>query len=621
MFHRTHFAHNAVVGWRIRQANDQGIGAILDELAKRPEGVAHDAAGVSALEAAIRLMRADLAAPHLGDLAKVPTVGLRRTESTVGPLLAAEIDLLVAAVQLQPSELVADDVAEALVQLCTSTNRRIRVATKVSTTDAALPFIDAAPSLLRAVGVLNITTLTKTTRVLVRRVIEVLCGEQLSKLVDLGGNAQRLIRLLEAITLLADDRKRPIYAETAVRCFDEMVYTRLYVTGAVALPPQSDSLVRQFGVTHLDGVSRSCVNVAWLRWLQALRPLLTADDRANELDDLIERVVHNPLLVAVGVDPTRWFGPIPHSVDRTEDANLFVDQLPAHRFVPGSWRPNMRHSGTCEHCCAASAMLGLSLIEHLSIRSGGSGTSVRSCTSGGSGTSVRSCTSGGSGTSAGSDQSTLFVHQLDPGDTSGDGWEIHLSGTWPYEGDLALTVRSDIPRTVLVRIPPWADTDATHAPLSHADSPGWARYDCEAGTSSFTLDVSGKPRLVEAHPLYNDIRGCVAMMAGPFVYCLEGADQMGHLQPRQVRFDPDGAVSKGRDSDHPEGHPTIHATGEFRTRNTWPDYAGSGAHGYRRWVAESMDLPVDITFIPWFTIANRGLWEMSIWIPLATSSE
>jgi hypothetical protein len=597
VFHRTHFAHNAVVGWRIRQANDQGIGALIDELAKREGGVTQDAAGVTALEAAIRLRRADLAAPHLGELAKVPTVGLQREDHVSGALLASHLDLMTAAIEVQPSELVPDDVAEALTQLVTRTNRQIRSATKFRTMEAILPLVDATPSLLRAVGVLNIAALTKGTRTAVRQVLEVVCGEQLSKLVDLGGDAQRLIRLLEAITTLANDARRPIYAETAVRCFDELIYTRLYVTGAVALPPKSQSLVRQFGVTHLDGVSRSCVNVAWVRWLQAMRPLLTADGRGDELDDLLEKVIHNPLLVAVGVDPTRWFGPIPHSIDRSEDADLFADAMPAHRFVPGSWRPNMRHSGVYEQCCASSAILGLSLIEQLAVRTEVSG---------------RHTQPGGQ---------NLFVHQLDPGDTIGDGWEIHLSGTWPYEGDLALTVRSDVPRDVFVRIPPWADADATHALVPHADLPGWAKFECEAGTSSFALDVSGKPRLLEAHPLHNDIRGCIAMMAGPFVYCLEGADQMGHLQPRQVRFDPDGAVSKGRDTDHPEGHPTIHATGELRTRNTWPDYAGSGSQGYRPWVAESLDLPVDITFVPWFTIANRGLWEMSIWIPLATSGK
>jgi Beta-L-arabinofuranosidase, GH127 len=603
---RTQLGQGSLLGWRVRQCTDLGASALLAELGERVEqGLATDATALAAIQAAIQLTREERVAVALANItgACTPTGLKDLVANSAGPQVARLLDLLSTVDQLLDGP-VADTARETLDQLCAlivakinrlkkaaaesdeHTDEQKLLATQAET--ALVQMIDFAPSLLRALIARDapVATLSRA-KGAVRAILTAVAGNELHRLLLLGGNAERVVVTLEAIALVADDPRRPNLAISAVSLFEEMTYTRLYITGAVAQQPNwtGHDLVRPFGAVHIDGVCRTCTTLAWMRALVAMRPILAKENRAHEVDHLIERITYNALMVAVGTDPTRWFGPIPHGVDRNEEFDLFCSTRNGHRFAPGPWRPNMRSGGTEEQCCAASSLLGFALVTELAIDQS-------------------------------PDQKTIFVNQLGPGETVGDGWELSITGSWPYEGDLNFSLRSDHPVTLQVRIPDW------HQPQdSDEQQPRVRLFECPAGVTSHTLDIPPTPRLLVAHPLVSDARGCVAMTAGPFVYCLEGADQMGNLQPRQVRFDADGAITLRRELEHPEAYPTVHATGEWRTKDTWQDFSGNGKLGYRWWRAEPMDLPVDITFVPFYTVANRGLWEMTIWIPLATPSE
>jgi hypothetical protein len=620
----TELGQASLLGWRVRQCTDLGVTALLNELGDRIDaGLATDATALATIQAAIRLRREERVAVPLASITDACTPASMKNFVAESPnhLIARMVDLLSTVDQLLDGP-VADKAREALDNICAlivvrvSRLKRASIesddhteAEKATVTAAEadlVQMIDLAPSLLRALTIRGAQAATiHRAKGAVRTILNAVAGNELHRLVLLGGDAERVMVTLEAIALVADDPRRPNLAISAVSLFEEISYTRLYLTGAIAQQPNGTGhdLVRPFGAVHIDGVCRTCTTLAWMRALVAIRPILVAENRTHEVDHLIERITYNALMVSVGTDPTRWFGPIPHGVDRNEEFDLFCGSRNGHRFAPGPWRPNMRSGGTEEQCCAASSLLGFAMVSELAVDQ----SPDRS--------------DGHDG------QATIFVNQLGPGDTTGNGWELSITGSWPYDGDLNISLRTDHPVTLQIRIPEWHQLQETRNVTTDPDSdnedlrPRVRTFVCPAGVTNHTLDIPPTPRLLVAHPLVSDARGCVAMTAGPFIYCLEGADQMGNLQPRQVRFDADGAITLRRELEHPEAYPTVHATGEWRTKDTWQDFSGNGKLGYRWWRAEPMDLPVDITFVPFYTVANRGLWEMTIWIPLATASE
>ncbi|WP_162616055.1 hypothetical protein [Paenibacillus lutimineralis] len=118
---------------------------------------------------------------------------------------------------------------------------------------------------------------------------------------------------------------------------------------------------------------------------------------------------------------------------------------------------------------------------------------------------------------------------------------------------------------------------------------------------------------MKGHPYVRQIYGKVALQRGPFVYCLEEVDNGAGLY--QLRLPIGSQFEVQPDDQLHAGLNVIHASGE-----RWTAAEGWEEHLYRsdsRWIKESAPLK----FIPYFTWANRGLGEMSVWIEETLSED
>jgi DUF1680 family protein len=103
---------------------------------------------------------------------------------------------------------------------------------------------------------------------------------------------------------------------------------------------------------------------------------------------------------------------------------------------------------------------------------------------------------------------------------------------YPWSGDIKLTVDAEGPArfALNLRIPGWAkgarlmiNGEATHLAAVTAD--GYARIEREWQPGDrIDLTLPLEPRVLRAHPAVRQDAGRVAVMRGPLVYCLEGAD-------------------------------------------------------------------------------------------------
>ena len=180
---------------------------------------------------------------------------------------------------------------------------------------------------------------------------------------------------------------------------------------------------------------------------------------------------------------------------------------------------------------------------------------------------------------------------------------------YPWDGHIRLTVVK-IPKkarktawSIAMRIPAWSGQTA--------DSTGYrttTRIWREGDT--LAIDLPMPARLMEAHPLAEEIRNQVAVQRGPVVYCLEECDL-----PEGVRLD----------------DVSVPADAKFRPIEMQID--GSRIVGLETEVEIVADAPswqgvlyrplatatrrATVRFVPYFAWGNRGRCDMTVWLPLA----
>ncbi len=114
-------------------------------------------------------------------------------------------------------------------------------------------------------------------------------------------------------------------------------------------------------------------------------------------------------------------------------------------------------------------------------------------------------------------------------------------------------------------------------------------------------------RLVRANPRVRADVGCVAVSRGPIVYCLEESDNGRDLQMLRL----DGATSADFNV---EWRPDkLGGIVELTCQGARESDEAFGGALYSA-EAEVRQAPCDLTFIPYYSWANREVGEMRVWV-------
>ena len=197
--------------------------------------------------------------------------------------------------------------------------------------------------------------------------------------------------------------------------------------------------------------------------------------------------------------------------------------------------------------------------------------------------------------------------------TLADGTPVVLTQQtdYPWDGRVRLTIQTPGPKdfALMVRIPAWAEgatlgsatgvEPGTYVPLVRTWHPG----------HEIELVLPMKPALMEAHPRIVDAQGCVAVMRGPLLYCLESPDLPEGVHVNEVRLRRDIDLIARHDPDLLGGVTVLE--GEAR-RAVVDDWAGIP---YRPMAEPTLE-PIALRLVPYYAWANRGMSEMTVWLPL-----
>ena len=203
---------------------------------------------------------------------------------------------------------------------------------------------------------------------------------------------------------------------------------------------------------------------------------------------------------------------------------------------------------------------------------------------------------------------TLYVNLYGQNSLKTKDLEVEQTTNYPWDGQITLTVKkAKSLSTVVLHQPDWCDKYSVTVNGEKADltiTRKWKKGD----VIQLTLDM--RPRLVEANPLVEEAKNQVAVMRGPIVYCLEGQDIQGGYRINDIALDDDIELKEVKMTI--AGHEFIALEGDAKLVNNKP---WNNTTLYRE-LAKSPDTKVRIRLIPYYAWDNRGIQDMSLWLPL-----
>jgi len=187
--------------------------------------------------------------------------------------------------------------------------------------------------------------------------------------------------------------------------------------------------------------------------------------------------------------------------------------------------------------------------------------------------------------------STLYIHQYLGSTFESRHGRITLDSDYARSGAVRMEIHPDHPFTLAIRIPAWASSFQCSERYTVKD--GYALFSVREDTK-LQLLFPAVPRIIRCSNRVRENMGKAAVTKGPFVYCLEEADNGKDLHRLLLRKD---------SSFKPEGDVLL-AEG-FREKDI-PQL-------YSPWLEPETE-PTVLRLIPYYRWANRGENEMTVYI-------
>lgn len=213
-------------------------------------------------------------------------------------------------------------------------------------------------------------------------------------------------------------------------------------------------------------------------------------------------------------------------------------------------------------------------------------------------------------------EETLFVHlymgSILQKKVGNQQVEITIESEMPWNGKVSFQVKTEKESefTLALRIPDWCDGKYEISGISLKDKKiedGYLYITRNwSNGASFEIDFTMDMKVIEANPMVREDIGKVAIMRGPIVYCLEEKDNGKDLHLVKLTED----LHARADSTDEMG---IHMV-EIKTKGKRKIVTDTSISTlYSDYKPASYD-DITLTWIPYFTWANRGEGEMQVWV-------
>ena len=392
-----------------------------------------------------------------------------------------------------------------------------------------------------------------------------------------------------------------VYAETGeqalldalLRLWEDVTERKMYITGGTAAQHTGeadrrllrrwprDSIHEAFGAPYelpnVTAYNETCANIANAMWNWRMAAL-TGEAKYT---DVVERVLYNSMLSGIGIGGRDFFYTNPL---RRVDGEPMLNNDSVAR-----WSDTTPASPVNSFCCPPNVARTLAELHNWAY---------------------------------GVADDAVWVHLYGSNVLEGrlpGGEEIRLvqETEYPWEGRVTLTVEKAPEKELAVRmrVPAWAEGATIEVngreagvavqPAAYAE----LRRRWSAG-DTIRLDLPMEVVVLDAHPLVEANRNHAAVMRGPVVYCLESVDLPDGAALDDVRLPREPSWQVRHDADLLGGVAVLETEGLLVAGSEW-------SSGLYRPLPTGPARRVALRLIPYYAWANRGVSEMTVWIPLA----
>lgn len=382
------------------------------------------------------------------------------------------------------------------------------------------------------------------------------------------GHAVRAVYLYTGMADAALETKDTELAAACKTLWNNITQHRMYVTGAIGSAYEGEAFTKDDHLPNDTAYAETCAAIGLIFFSNKMLYL----ERDGKYADVMERALYNCVLAGMQLDGTKFFyvNPLEALPGISGEAQTHRHALP----VRPKWF-------TCACCPPNVARLLGSVAEyawHV-------------------------------------DEGTLFSNLFVAGTldmTERFGGRVSLRTAYPYDNQLEYRFtpqegKTDMEVSLAIRIPAWSEKTEIRLNGKSVECEVKNGYAYIKGIYTAD-DVITVAFTMTARRVYTSSRvsantGKTALQMGPLIYCAEGVDNENDVLSLSLKRD-----------------------GKIRVSEYLPD-ALFGirklfAEGYRETVNEelySFDRqkvqPCQVTFVPYYTWANRGRNQMRVWIP------
>jgi hypothetical protein len=385
------------------------------------------------------------------------------------------------------------------------------------------------------------------------------------------GHAVRAVYLYSGMADIARLKNDDTMFEACERLWNNIVDKKMYITGGIGATHLGEAFSFEYDLPNDTAYAETCASIGLVFFARRMLEMKPDAKYAN----VMERALYNGILSGMALDGKSFFYVNP----------LEVNPEACHKDERKFHVKPVRQKWFGCACCPPNIARLLSSIGSYAYTE---------------------------------NEDTLFIH-LYIGSTISKKLkdkevDININSNFPWSGDVNIKVRAkDTDFKLAIRLSDWCEgyglKDKGSFNIEEKDgylyiSKSWAEED------EIAISFDMEPRLIAASDKVREDIGKVAVIRGPVVYCMEEKDNGSDLHMLKVKPDTDFELNDFNIEGTKVKKIQVKGKRILKTKNT------GNKEGLYHILGKVEEENVTLTYIPYYTWANRGENEMQVWTNL-----